>query len=502
MENSLLVQSISLLTPDEKMLLKQHLESSCFNSGKHRRQILKLFTHVADRIAEKKWEELEKKAVFEAIFPAKTHETRSIENLMTELMNLLRRFIAQQEMAARWGKAFEEISLARFFRQRNMDEEAFKALNRGKTFLSGKDKLPLEELPLLNFWVEKEQVATLSKNNRRKGDLHLSGAIEALTVFYGCDLMKFAATLAEQHINDPNLEEHWQPFLQKMRAFFAENGCFSNSVIFLLDQAIDLMSNIAEKTATEFQAFLSAFRQREHELPADVQRMLAAYCRNFVNRKRRQSAPFFNTLLFELYKEHLEKGWMYEYKKLQPVVLVNMVNLGIKANEMDWVLALIEKHRGQVLGKDADLVITCCLANYYFHTGQIKATHDAWLKLHTAPKLEDPGLDKLVRILSIKIAYEELEPKIPPLPDDSSLLTLLKNFNATLTRKSHRLNSHMLEVDKQFVKIVKAMVNSWGHPKERGKIKGHYEQLQAPGYAVAEKEWLLEKLRALLPGQA
>jgi len=408
---NLLTDTLQALNQAEIEEIRICLSSAQFNHGNHATSIRALFSLLVETIKEENLEALDKKEVFYALFPGKTYKPGSnyFENLMSELMALVRQFITQQQIKERWGEAFEDLALARFFRQRNQDERCFQALNRARAAL-GKAKGPLqEELPLLSMWVEKEENLTASKNNSRQHGIHLDESIEALSIFYGSELMKYAVVLEEQLRVAPNVKSDWIAYIEETRRLFRKKGHFSNPVISLLDQALELMSNIDRSDMEAFQAFLDAFRQNEALLPLDVQKMLASYARNFATKKGLNGVEHFKQVNLALYKEHIAKGWLYEYGKLQPGVFVNMVNIGLKMNDTDWVWGFLNDHQNKVLGENAMFCVNYGFANYFLKIRKKEACIETLVKLRQMPKPTDPILEKLFRILEIKITYEYRE---------------------------------------------------------------------------------------------
>jgi len=85
------------------------------------------------------------------------------------------------------------------------------------------------------------------------------------------------------------------------------------------------------------------------------------------------------------------------------------------------------------------------------------------------------------------------------LQNDDGLSILLHNFLMTLRRSKHRMNSLHKEVDSNFIKTVKKLVQYRQKPPKPEKLKKFYDEVADPSFLTAEKPWLLEKISEI-PG--
>lgn len=264
-------------------------------------------------------------------------------------MALLRQYLTQREIKLRWGTAFEGVAMARFYRERGLQERAKQTIHRTKTELAN-TSVDLDERRLLAFWREQEISLQECLNNQRRGDLNVPDTLHALTVFYGHKLLELATVLYQQQRVVPELQSHWEPFIEHFREALRKHTYFDDPAILMLDEALKFLKTRPENPIKALEQFLRLFRKYEAALSPTLQKILAAYTRNFcVQHGNLLDGAFRLTL----YKEHLEKGWLYEQGKLQPSRFINLVNISLSLGDDEWLWVFLQTHEGKIEGEQA-----------------------------------------------------------------------------------------------------------------------------------------------------
>ncbi|MCK6694057.1 MAG: hypothetical protein L6Q97_18390 [Thermoanaerobaculia bacterium] len=490
MQESLLVQTLAALKRQERQEMHTFLHCPLYNGGKHARQILALFTLLAGYIEQKNGAIPEKEAVYEALFPGKTYRQGYFENLMSELMALLRQFLTQREIELRWGPAFESVAMARFYRERGLQERAKQTIHRAKTELAN-PSVDLDERRLLAFWREQEISLQECLNNQRRGDLNVPGTLHALTVFYGHKLLELATVLYQQQRVVPELQSDWEPFIDQFREILRVHAHFDDPAIFMLDEALKFLKTRPENPKMALEQFLLLFRKYEAALSPTLQKILAAYTRNFCVQYGNLLDGAFR---LTLYKEHLEKGWLYEQGKLQPTTFINLVNISLSLGDDEWLWVFLQAHKAKIEGEQANYLELYGLARYYFQKQQWDKVEESILETRKLPKLSDAGLEKLMRILEIKTGYE-LAPEADRLENSLNNFTMFLQRNKRILIEKHRI------MDKNFITIVRRMIRFHGQTdfkkREVENLQKTVSQVADLSYPLAERGWLHEKLIAL-----
>jgi len=490
MQESLLVQTLTALTPHERQEMYPFLHCSLYNGGKHARQILALFTLLDGYIGQQNGAIPEKARVYEALNPGKTYRQGYFENRMSDLLGIVRQFLTYREINLRWGTTFEGLVMARFYRERGLPERSKQVINRTKTEHYASVDHP-DERHLLGFWLEQEISIQECLNNRRKGDLNVPDTLQALTVFYGHKLLELASVWFQQQQVVPNMESHWEPFMDQFRETLRDNAHFDDPAIFMLDEALKLLKSTPENPKLALEDFLDKFSKHEATLSPTLQKILAAYTRNFCVRHGHLLDGAFR---LTLYKEHLDKAWLYEQGKLQPTTFINLVNISLNLGETDWLWKFLQAHQDKIEGEQAEHLLLYGLARYYFQTGDWNKAAEGILETRKLPKLSDTGLEKLVRILEIKTLYE-----LDPLGD--RLENALNNFTMSIQRNKRGLIEKHRRMGNNFIAIVRQMIRFHDHARLREldvvKLQKTLGQVEDVAFPVSERHWLCEKLTAL-----
>lgn len=482
MQNTLLVQTLSAFSPDERSEIRRFLADSYFNRSHHAKQILRLFTLLDDQIAQTKVAELSRDLLLREISPDKKASRGYFDNLMSELLALLRKFIWLQEADS---EAAHNLATARFYRTRGLTDRAEQLLNR----MPARPPRMAQPPRLQRFERELERSEIESSRNQRKGDLNLPAALEALTVFYSSQLLQLAAALYQQERLVPELNTDWAAFIEPFRASLCERQHCGEPVLALLDQAVQLTLCVSDDPEKEVAQFLEAMRAHESDLSEWTLKNLATYARNFCGYHIQRDRPGMADLLLTLYQEHLGKGWLYENGLLPASVLLNMLIIGLRDGQHKWVLKVLESHRGRVAGDDDQLVWHYCWARYHFRMGNFaEAEKSIMLDKQKQPDIE---IEKSMRILSIEIAYERA---------DLHLDSNLDAYTMFLRRNKSKLAPEKMEHNRHFIHTVKQMAQMRGQPQTptRAKsIQALKSEVANPAYKVADRNWLLQKIAQL-----
>ena len=488
MQKSTLIQTMALLTPAERQEISIFLQCPLYNDGKHARSILAFFTLLGQEMDKNKGAGLDKNRLYEALFPGKTYRQGYFENLMSELLALIRQYLTQREVQRQWGPSFEGLAMARFYRARGLSERAQQAVQRAKTDLAAV-RTDAGESRLLHYWLEQEVCKQACLNNQRKGDLNVSAALRTLTVFYGHQLLELASVLEQQQRVVPGLSSaEWSPFIEQFREMLRAGDSFGDPAIRVLDEALQLLNSRPENPGQALDLFLALFRAQETALPDSLQKILAAYVRNFT---AQHGHAFDSAFRFGLYREHLEKGWLCEQGKLPPSYFINAVNIALSAGEMPWLETFLREYRDKIEGEQADCLLLYGFARYYFQLRQWDNVDNSIREIRKLPKLTDIGLEKLTRILEIKTCYEQN-------PEGEHLENMLNSFHEFIQRNHHAIVEKHRGMDKNFIHVVRQMMRLRRQRQfkktDAAKLQKLAHQVHDPGFLLAERDWLRQKL--------
>lgn len=485
MKNTLLVQTLSAFTPAERQEIGLFLRNAYFSQVKHPKQIVRLFNLLSKKIDRQQLDDLTKKQLFAAFFQGEEATMGYFDNLMSELLGLLRRFIlvrfSEDEMAL-------DAAAAHFYLTRGMEERARQTLSRLETRLSTAPALHLYP-SIMRCWNCLEVLVLESRHNQRRSDLSLPAAMEAFCVAFSGQLLHLSTLLYQQQRFVGDMEQHWNAFVEAFRVLMRQENFFHQPALQVLDRALDLITQASSAPGEEVAQFLSIFQQHESAFSDEMLKNLATYVRNFCSFHLEVEPAEMTRLLLSLYQEHLSRGWLYENDTLQPSYLLNMVTMGMRAGQSDWVWKMLQQHRGCIADDPGETIWQYSVANYHFYLGNLAEAN----KFVLTNKPKDIEIEKSMRILNVKIAYETA-------PQGPHLASQLQAFLMSLSRNKNRLAAEKHKPATHFIKTVRKLIQIGVMPvstRRSTQIQGLKKVLRDPGYAVAERNWLQEKAALL-----
>ena len=489
MEKTLLVQTLLAFSPSERPELRRFLTDSYFNRGKHALSIVQLFNLLDAKISGSGPVDWDKNRCMAEFFVEHKGQAGYFNNLMSELLALIRQFILVQEIQGASGQPIADLATARFYRQRGLVERARQTLFRAKTHLA---KPPLQWL--LRTWREQEIFLLESHSTQRQEDLHLPAVLEAMTVCYAENLLPLAAVLAQQERLVPGQRTGWSEWATTIRTMLKHRQHFGQATLLVFDRALEIIELESNSPQSDIEQFLELLEAHEQQLSSDVLKSLAAFARNCCSRHTQQGWEAGASMQFALYQRHLAKGWLYENGLLQPSTLINMVTTGLRQQEYQWVWDIVQEHQGRVANDEEAAAWRYCLANYHFYLGNFGAVQHYTL----VPKSTDIEIEKLMRLLSIKAAFEED-------PQNEFLASQLHNFDAFLRRNRAKLvlrkrqqNAHFIAMVRRLIQVVESAPTPGKKAALRQqRIQFVIENISNPQYELAERGWLRAKISAL-----
>lgn len=486
MKNTLLVQTILAFTPEERQEISLFLQEGYFNRGKHAKQIGRLFNLLTLKIDEGKVDMLDKALLFAEFFQKKQVSSGYFDNLMTELLGLLRQF-----MACHWIKreAILDAVSADFYQQRGLEARAAQALHRMHVRLQTAPEMdPFRQV--LELWGALERVAMESRHNQRQGDLNLPAGFSALAVAFSSQLLHLTTLMYQQQRYVGQPDRQWNSFIESFGILIQQENYFGQPALEFMQQVITLICNPSESPRADLEFIIGRFQQFEAVFPAGMLKNLAACARNFCTVHYRTDPQGMAGVMLALYQEHLQKGWLYENGMLHPSYLINMVTMGMRAGKGHWIKEMLQAHRGLILNDEGETIWQYCLANYHFYTGNLLEAN----KFVLVYKPKDFEIEKVIRIFNVKTAFE-LNPK------GDHLQSQLQAFSMSLSRNKARLAMEKLVPARRFIAAVRKMTQTLeAKPPDASLLKSIqllFLKLADASYSIAERAWLQEKIRNL-----
>ncbi len=156
-----------------------------------------------------------------------------------------------------------------------------------------------------------------------------------------------------------------------------------------------------------------------HNELADLYKFAQNYCIRGINRGRNNAMQE----LFKLYLVQLRDGVLLHKDRMAIADYKNIVTVGCRLREYDWVAKFLEEYRFKLPEVHRDNVYYYNLASYYYHRGDF----DGAAELLRTVQMTDVHYEISCRYLLLKIYYENRESEALLYAADAFRLYLLRN---------------------------------------------------------------------------
>jgi len=424
--------------------------------------------------------------LFAAVFPEELYEKgrHRFNHLMSDLYQLIRKFIQVEILAREWSDREQELSLLRFYKEKGLENkfwatrENLKEAQQQRQLWTGKDYY-------WNFLVEQEESEFLSARNDRKDDLNLLDTLHALDEFYllersylTCNLLNQnqLAPLALQSLHDLLV---FNPDSEQLRWFFG------SPIGSLLRNAMIFLSEDPSKSQRTFEEYHAVLLQEEHNLHPEYLKNFEMCVYNYYIRQCNLGHHKYLQPLLDLSRHRLKAGRIYQDGHIQAGEFQSIVNIGLRLREFEWVHQFIKDHQRKIAGSDnPEDTYNFSLANYYFHTRQ----YGQAMRILVQANYKEMQHKLSSKTLEIKILYEERQYDLL----DSKLNAVKKFLSVEKDKIPANRQSNYCSFANIIIRILRPDTAI-----EQKRAEGLYTDIKN-NKTIAERIWLLEKMEEIL----
>lgn len=249
-------------------------------------------------------------------------------------------------------------------------------------------------------------------------------------------------------------------------------------------QLILLLSN-PDETA-HFETVKSLVTKSEPYFDADELRQLYTLLLNYcIRRINRHSDERFWHEHLEINKLLLQNGLIFENNLLTPWHYTNLVAVGLKTGQTEWIRQFMHDYRDRLPPEYAENVFRYNLAHYHFYLKNYDEAQRALLQVEFTDVLLNIG----ARSLLVKIYCETEQTEL--------LLAYLEATRIFLLR-NQLLDRQIKKQMQKFVEFTAKFAKTPPHDRERFQIL--LEKLP-PAHEMMHREWLAGQLQRHLAGR-
>ena len=220
-------------------------------------------------------------------------------------------------------------------------------------------------------------------------------------------------------------------------------------------------------------SLLVSFGSRfEREELRDMYQYLMNYCIKKIN----QGRVDYISILFDIYRTVLEKKIIYSGNYLSQWDFKNIVVIGIRAGQLEWVFKFIESIGSDLLPAERNNAYTYNLAYYYFSTGDYHRS----LSLLRQVEFTDLYYQLDMRAILLKCYFE--------MDEQETLFYHVAAFRVFLSR-NRLVSEYQRTIYRNLIKFTIRLVRSQGNHRKITQLKNEIESVKQ----IADLNWLRRK---------
>lgn len=421
--------------------------------------------------------------IFKALFPNKKHDQSKLAVVFTYTYRLAEQFLEQEALKAEPAEA--SILLLRGFRQVKAFDLYQKALERSTKIVE-----KAGEQPSIQWWhryrLSSERDYYL---NHIVAKRDLSGLIdmeERLDRFYLAEKLKNAVeTQIRRNMVKVETESRMLEFVLKE---VSENLEEYREIpaIYLYYKLYEMLR---EEDHRYYYEALQELKMSETGFPPSERAGLYNYFQNYCIKEINRNNLQFLKELFGLYQSQLEQELLFEEGYLSEWHYKNIVTVGLRLEELDWVFTFIKAYQSRLRPEVADNAFRFNLAAYY-HEAKV---YDKVLDLLIRVEYSDPRYNLGAKALLLRTYYE--------LKEDEALFSLVDSFLQYLQRNEKMTDArkdgyyHLFRLTRRATHIRSRL----GYDRKE-RIKKDLEKLSrevAATAAIFNQTWLENKIKEI-----
>lgn len=466
MKNNRLYEIFEKLSPSELRQLPKYLRSPVFNQQE-------LVSRLFDYMRRKKKKGWTDQKLFKYLYPNESFDMQKLHYAHSYLLKQIESYLAWKEFTS--NDVDQHLYLMKAFRKKHLDKPFGRTLDKVKEILD-KNNLRNETYHAYQYELEKE----IFYHRRQKGrvlEFNLQELSNVQDVSFITDKLKNACTiLSHQSLIK---KEYDKGLLDEVLYKIDSNSKYLDyPAIGIYYFAFKSLSDLSDEYSfNSFKKLLSEkidlFTPREQK---DIYILTSNYCIKKLNIGNKD----FIREAFEIYKQGLSKNVFIENGILSRWTYNNIIVLGLKLNEFDWVELFIHDYKNKLDERTREDSFHFNLAKFYFETNN----YEKAMPLLIQTKYDDVYHNLAAKSTLAKMYYE--------LSEWDALEHLLESFKVYILRKKD-IGYHK-ENYLKMIFFVKRIIHLNSMNKDQ-LMELKREVIAAE--VVAEREWILEQIGLL-----
>lgn len=474
MTNTHLLETVKAFQHIERHEAALFLASPFFNRGNNAQLLIRLLEFVLQAAPDFPETALQKEDAYRFVFADSTFVPGKIEKLMTELNKLLRLFVITRRYLSTENATSQQIEWTAWLRENNLLERGRQNMEKLMTQQTSQKNSESLEFYHAKLMVFKEAHEWESIQNQVKGNLGVPALIEQLDLYY----LNYRTELENRYLLQqkgaqlPNLD--WNSL--------NPDYYIGKSVLLQISAKINSLLRSEVPSEEDFQYLMQLLQTQENFLSFQTLSHCYAFVRSACTTLINSGQLKFIPVLHRIHLDNIGRGYFFINNEISPNAYVNLVQIAIRAKDIDWAIAFTEEYQDKIIGGDE---------RHFFYNFNMAHCRFAqgWFE-EALNRMPDASSHShylhIIRRLEVKIYYELR----------SELLTYkMDSFRKFIERTASRTIANSLrEMDLNFFNILNQLVNA---PL---KSKSHAERILErieKKRLLSDRTWLIEKAQEL-----
>lgn len=472
MRESKLYKAIIQLSGHELNRLHRFILSPYFNRND---SLINLFEWIKSDLKEETKELISKDAIWTICFGKKENfDDGRFRKLQSDLLRLIEDYYAQEVFEANPIHKAKYLLEAVYNRHlRDIQQGALKTANR----YAEDQSLKPASFYYYKYEIEQSTFTLTRFQTGRNLKSNIEEIAKNLDRFYLAEKLRYYCTILD-HQNLAEID-YKMLFIDEIVEHVKSNDYSDTPPIIIYYQI--LLSYKDPHDRKHFDEIKKLITKHIHLFPEIEVAEILDSALNYCIKRMNLGDSEFVLEAFQLFQDWLPKGLLLVQGKLTPFHFKNIVTIGLRLSEFDWIENFIHQYSQFLDERHRENAITFNLAQLYFY----KKNYLKVIQLLSQVEYDDMTYNLNSKTLLMASYYELDEIEALGSLLDTFRVYLNRNKELPATRRKHYLNT--IGIVRKLSKITN------GDTKQIEKLTTEVETTQG----VVSKNWILEKLAAL-----
>lgn len=382
-------------TQQEIRQFDEFLRSPFFNKNQ---TIVQLFEKIKPFYPAFDAPELERSALYRLVYGSEDFDEQKLRYLMTDLTKHLEEYLCYK--AIQNEELFKLHLLLYSYRLRKLERPFFSTVKLAEKTLQDWPRRDVSHA-FYEYLIEEDKYKYASEQKEHLSKSNLQKVVDDLDKYFILNKMRYSAEI----INNKNVVAiNYKLFLYEEIMNHLRINPLDHVPAAKVYYTI-ILTLIEPDNKLHYKALLQLLEEHKNIFGKDELWDMYVFAKNFCIRKINQGYTDYIRELFELYKIMLSSKIIFKENSLSQFDYKNIVYLGLRVDEMDWVKNFITKYSEYLDPKFRKNAYTYNLASYYY----FQKNYDEALTLLQSVEFTDIYYHLDSKSLLLKIYYDQNE---------------------------------------------------------------------------------------------